>query len=272
MSVQSGGVASATTVSNSVLFLSGTASGTQVKAGGTELISSGATDIGATVSPGGMLIVSGGGTASGTVVSAAGETDAGSAVSASLLGGSWMSVQSGGVASGTTVSNSILFVQSGGADVGTHIDSAGFELVSSGGVTSSAVISGGTLEVASGGSTGSSAVTFATSGGGILQLDDSAHFGGLVAGFGQPDLLDLRDITFGSSTTLSWTQLTPGASGSGTLTVSGGNHVANLTLLGQYTVGQFTSASDGHGGTLVGDPPVVAQTDPQPGLVTPHSA
>jgi len=84
-----------------------------------------------------------------------------------------------------------------------------------------------------------------------------------VAGFGQPDFLDLSDIAFTSATTLSWIQLTSGASASGTLTVSGGGNVANITLLGQYVVGQFTSASDGHGGTLVGDPPVVAQTDPR---------
>jgi hypothetical protein len=136
--------------------------------------------------------------------------------------------------------------------------------VFSGGVASGAVISGGTLEIMSGGSTGA-AVTFAVSGGGILQLDDSQHFGGLVAGFGQPDLLDLRDIAFNASTQLHWTQ----SGTSGTLTVSNSINSASITLLGQYVVGQFTSASDGMGGTLIGDPPVVAQTDPQ-GLVNPR--
>jgi hypothetical protein len=46
--------------------------------------------------------------------------------------------------------------------------------------------------VASGGSTGGGAVTFV--GGGTLQLDASVSFGGLVAGFGAPDHLDVRDI------------------------------------------------------------------------------
>ncbi len=177
-------------------------------------------------------------------------------------------VSSGGTAEAMTIGIGFLpstggsaTILSGGIDIGTQINSGGFELVSSGGIVSSATISGGTLEVASGGSIGSAPVTFATSGGGILQLDDSVHFGGLVAGFGKPDFLDLRDIAFTSATTLSWTQLTSGASASGTLTVSGGGNVANITLLGQYVVGQFTSASDGHGGTLVGDPPVVAQTE-----------
>jgi hypothetical protein len=44
-------------------------------------------------------------------------------------------------------------------------------------------------------------------------------------------------------------------------------------LLGQYVTGQFTKASDGGGGTLVGDPPVVAQTDlPTVGLVNLRNA
>jgi hypothetical protein len=125
----------------------------------------------------------------------------------------------------------------------------------------------------SGGSTGSGAVTFAVSGGGTLRLDDSVHFGGLVAGFGKPDLLDLSDIAFTSGATmLSWNQLTSGASASGTLTVSGSGNVANITLLGQYVVGQFTSASDGHGGTLVGDPPVVTQADPAPNPLATRSS
>jgi hypothetical protein len=42
---------------------------------------------------------------------------------------------------------------------------------------------------------------------------------------------------------------------SGTLTVTDGSHTAHLTMLGSFTPGQFTSASDGHGGTVVTDPP-----------------
>jgi hypothetical protein len=99
------------------------------------------------------------------------------------------------------------------------------------------------------------------------------HFNGPVAGFGQPDFLDLRDIAFSSATTLSWTQLTSGANASGTLTVSGGGNAAHITLLGQYVVGQFTKASDGHGGTFIGDPPAATATDAAAiGLVDPHRA
>jgi hypothetical protein len=108
-------------------------------------------------------------------------------------------------------------------------------------------------------------VTFA--GAGTLQLDDSVHFGGLVAGFGVPDMLDLRDITFVSgTTTFNWTQ----SGTSGTLMVSdNAGHTANITLLGQYMTENFKIATDEHGGTLVTDPPVSATTDPL-ALTNPH--
>jgi autotransporter passenger strand-loop-strand repeat protein len=120
-------------------------------------------------------------------------------------------------------------VSSGGLDSGAHVNSGGFEIVTAGGTASAATISGGTLELMSGGATGAGPVTFATSGGGILQLDNSQSFGGTVAGFGLPDFLDLRDIAFGSATTLAFTEA-PGNT-SGTLTVADGTHTANITLL-----------------------------------------
>jgi hypothetical protein len=54
---------------------------------------------------------------------------------------------------------------------------------------------------------------------------------------------------------------------SGTLTVSDSIHTANVTLLGQYVTANFTKASDGHGGTLIGDPPL-AITDTGPSAYT----
>src|SRR5207249_1198759 len=101
-----------------------------------------------------------------------------------------------------------------------------------------------------------------------LLLDDSVHFGGLVAGFGLPDRLDLADIPFvgsgASATTMSWTQLISGSTGSGTLTVAEGGHTANITLLGNYVAGNFHIQTDNMGGTLVTDPPVSATTDANP--------
>jgi hypothetical protein len=114
----------------------------------------------------------------------------------------------------------------------------------------------------------SAAVTFAVSGGGILQLDDSQHFGGLVAGFGQPDLLDLRDIAFISGTTQAvWTQ----SGTSGTLVVSDSSHSASIALLGQYATANFHVSSDGFGGTFVSDPPSASE-GAAGSLVNPHPA
>jgi len=176
-------------------------------------------------------------------------------------------VVSGGTESGTIVSGTDIVVS--GTASGATVGSGGFELVESGGIDSAVTISGGTFEVASGGLTGSGAVSFASSGGGTLQLDASVSFGGLVAGFGAPDHLDLRDIAFGSGTHVSFAEA--GNNQSGTLTVTDGVHSANIMLLGQYTAGQFTSASDGHGGTLIGDPPVAAANDPNSAmLAAPH--
>ena len=112
------------------------------------------------------------------------------------------------------------------------------------------------MELTSGAVDGAASIAFATSGGGTLRLDASVGFGGLIAGFGEPEHLDLSDIGFGSATTLSFAEA--GSHLSGTLTVGDGLHTANLTLLGQYVTAQFTSASDGHGGTLIGDPPLAA--------------
>jgi hypothetical protein len=54
---------------------------------------------------------------------------------------------------------------------------------------------------------------------------------------------------------------------SGTLTVTDGVDTLNLTLLGQYSTASFKLSSDGHGGTLVTDPAVMATTS----LTAPHA-
>ena len=91
------------------------------------------------------------------------------------------------------------------------------------------------------------------------------HFNGVISGFGVPGSIDLRDIAFGSGTTLGFTEA--GDNLSGTLTVSDGTNTANIILLGQYVAGNFTKQSDGNGGTLITDPPVVGQYS----LYNPHA-
>jgi hypothetical protein len=123
--------------------------------------------------------------------------------------------------------------------------------VSSGGIVNGATITGATLEIQSGGLTGANPITY--SGGAVLMLDASANFGGTIANFETGDFLDLKDIAFGSSTRMGFVEA--GNNLSGTLTVTDGSDTANITLLGNYSPSQFTSASDTHGGTVITDPP-----------------
>jgi hypothetical protein len=96
-------------------------------------------------------------------------------------------------------------------------------------------------------------VTFAPGAAATLKLDDAQQFGGKVAGFTAADQLDLADIAFGPGTTLGYA---PNAGNSGgTLTA---NH-ASIALLGQYMASSFAASSDGHGDTLVTDPPPIQQ-------------
>jgi hypothetical protein len=108
------------------------------------------------------------------------------------------------------------------------------------------------MDIQSGGLTGANPITYG--GGAALILDASANFNGTIAGFTAGDYLDLRDIAFGANTGMNFVEA--GNNLSGTLTVTDGTHTAQLTLLGIHTPSQFTSASDGHNGTVITDPPV----------------
>jgi hypothetical protein len=111
----------------------------------------------------------------------------------------------------------------------------------------------------------SASVTFPSAGSADLTLDDSSQFTGQISDFAKQDQLDLADIGFGAHSSLAYH---PGKSGGGTLVVSDGIHTANIALLGQYTASSFAAASDGHGGTLITDPPPAAQNP----LTQPHSS
>jgi autotransporter passenger strand-loop-strand repeat protein len=135
-----------------------------------------------------------------------------------------------GTASATVIdTGGIQYVSSGGTAIAPMI-SGDYQYVVSGGVASGTTINAGTLELTSGASAGPGGVTLARSGGGTLRLDDSVHFGGPIAGFGEPEHLDLSDSAFGSSASLSFTESAGNASG--TLTVIDSVHTANLILLG----------------------------------------
>ena len=92
---------------------------------------------------------------------------------------------------------------------------------------------------------------FAPGSGGLLKLDNSARFYGTVSGLAPGNSLDLGDIAYQGSATPGYT---PIGSSAGILTVSEGNHAANVLLLGNYAAGSFVASNDGHGGTLITDP------------------
>ncbi|MGY4318352.1 hypothetical protein [Bradyrhizobium sp. JR3.5] len=113
--------------------------------------------------------------------------------------------------------------------------------------SSATIVPSGTLEL-----TGASnaSVTFQGSTG-TLKLDNSASFSGTVAGMTGSDAIDFANINFANVHTPTFS----GDSSHGTLTVTDGTVTASIALLGNYMASTFTTSSDGHGGTLVVDPP-----------------
>lgn len=258
--VYSGGKTTSTTLATGAwefVWGGGLATGTTVS-GGSLNVWAGGQAVSTTIANGGWSYVWDGATASGTVVSAGGYEDVYSgaaSTNATVLAGGWQFVWgTGTTATGTTVNNGGgQYVWSGGVDNNLTVGSGGFAYVFGGGAVNGATLNGGLLQIAEDGTAGSSTINF-TSAGGILRLDDSDHFGGRISGFGVPGAIDFADIAFGAQTTLHFAEA-PGNT-SGTLTVSDGTHTAAILLLGQYLAANFNMASDGHGGTLVTDPPI----------------
>ncbi|WP_338831730.1 VCBS domain-containing protein [Bradyrhizobium sp. 27S5] len=110
-----------------------------------------------------------------------------------------------------------------------------------------ALISGaGTIEF---GAASAAGVTFDTTAAGHLILDDAFHFSGTVSGLDGNDDIDIKGISFGAGTTLSYTENQAGTGG--TLTVSDGAHTANIVLLGQYDPTGFAEKADATNGTVI---------------------
>ena len=101
-------------------------------------------------------------------------------------------------------------------------------------------------------------VSFAAGDTGTLNLHDSQSFAGTVAGLALGNYLDLADIAYVASKTPSYAP--NGGNTGGTLSVTDGTHAANIALLGQYMASSFVTASDGHGGTMITDPPPSQQS------------
>jgi hypothetical protein len=135
--------------------------------------------------------------------------------------------------------------------------------VLSSGTLNGATISSGSIEIQSGAVTGLNTITISS---GTLVLDDSQHFSGSIAGMTTSGAqnVDLVDIAF-ATLTLGYT----GNTASGVLSASdSAGHTALLNMIGNYTLANFNTkaADDGHGGTLITDPPVSSGA----GVATPY--
>ena len=99
--------------------------------------------------------------------------------------------------------------------------------------------------------------------GGTLNILAAASFAAGIGGFGEGDTIDLRNVAFGSTTTVHYA----GDADGGTLTVSDGTHTAKLRLIGNYTSGSFADASDGSRFTQITFTPsaAAARTATSPG-------
>jgi hypothetical protein len=156
-----------------------------------------------------------------------------------------------------TIANSGTLEATGSGGMVVHSDVAntgllwanGGSLVMSGGVAGgSALISGsGTLEFAG---ASSANTAFDANSAGTLKIDDSFHFTGTVSGLNDASKIELSDVAFSASTTMSYAANADGTGG--TLTVSDGVHTANIGILGQASADSFSASADSaSGGTLV---------------------
>ena len=118
--------------------------------------------------------------------------------------------------------------------------------------TGGTTISAGTLEFGGGGSIAGN-VTFADP-----DAPETLHFdtgsnqlGGVIGGFALNDDIDLGFLGFSSVLTAMWQE--NGSNTGGILSLEeNGASLATLNLSGQYASANFSLASDGHGGTVIG--------------------
>ena len=85
-----------------------------------------------------------------------------------------------------------------------------------------------------------------------------------IAGVDLRHYMDPAGMGVGVSSTLGYSH--SDSNTGGVLAAGDGNHLANVALFGQYMSSSFVAASDGHGGTLISDPPLTAH----PLLSLPH--
>jgi hypothetical protein len=144
------------------------------------------------------------------------------------------------------------------ADSGRLIAQGGSSFIVIAGAVSGRVleIDDGVVEIQSGGNEN---VVFQPGGTGGLQLDGlGSAYTGKVYKFGKDDSQFIDFANVGAGASVSYTP-DNAANTSGTLMVTSGGVSATVTLVGHYTLANFTSSTDATGHVMITDPPVVAQ-------------
>ena len=95
---------------------------------------------------------------------------------------------------------------------------------------------------------------------GMLTLDHASTFAGSISGFAgttlsNSDQVDLKGFNSASFSLVSYSTSTH------MLAVTDGTNSANLNFNGSYTLASFHFTTDGSGGTILYDPPIVSDTD-----------
>ena len=88
----------------------------------------------------------------------------------------------------------------------------------------------------------------------MLKLNSALSYTGSVSGLTANDTLDLSNLAYGPNMTVGYS----GTAAGGVLSIGNGSQAAHIALLGNYLASSFTLSSDGHGGTNVVDPPMLA--------------
>jgi hypothetical protein len=143
---------------------------------------------------------------------------------------------------------------SGGLVIESAIENSGLLWAKDANLTVHGPVSGGGTAIIDGHGTldleGQSTVdvAFGADGAGTLIVGDSFHFHGTISGYGEDDIIDLTD--FGSAEiTLDYHENDAGTGG--TLTVSDGEHAAELEFAGHYTIDDFSVANDPTAGARI---------------------
>ncbi len=129
-----------------------------------------------------------------------------------------------------------------------NLDANNATLVIDGAVSGGQATLEGTGEIEFGGPS-AARVTFAANSNAMLKLDDPLKFTGTIFGLTTGDSLDLTNINFADSPTLSYSKKTH------VLSVTDSVLQITDTITLKNVSGSFTALSDGNGGTLITDPP-----------------